>query len=117
MMAANEHLIKPILEATPVPEIKFRVSIDYGTVTIARLGAPRRFNANVAIGATANFASKMLAFAQPGDIVIGETVRNRLPASWNQFAIPTETDTGWTYLKTGSPYILYRYVGRWSNLI
>jgi class 3 adenylate cyclase len=117
MMAANEHLIKPILEATPVPEIRFRVSIDYGTVTIARLGAPRRFNANVAIGATANFACKMLSFAEPGDIVIGETVRNELPASWHQFARLMDVSTGWSYLKTGLPYPLYKYTGRWSNLL
>jgi adenylate cyclase len=117
MMAANDHLIKPILEATPVPEIKFRVSIDYGTVTVARLGAPRRFNANVAIGATANFACKMLSFAEPGDIVIGETVRNLLPSSWHQFATVMDVNTGWSYLKSGLPCLLYKYTGRWSNLI
>jgi class 3 adenylate cyclase len=117
MMAANYHLIKPILEATPVPEIQFRVSIDYGTVTVARLGAPKRFNANVAIGAAANFACKMLSFAEPGDIVIGATVRNLLPDTWHQFAKPMDVTTGWSYLKTGLPYILYKYTGRWSNLI
>jgi class 3 adenylate cyclase len=65
MMASNAYLIAPILRATPIPEILSRVSIDYGSVTIARLGAARRFNANVAIGATANFACKMLSLAQP----------------------------------------------------
>jgi class 3 adenylate cyclase len=116
MMAANEHLITPILEATPEPKIIFRVSIDYGTVTVARLGAPRRFNANVAIGATANFACKMLSFAEPGDIVIGETARYLLPESWHQFTKPIEVSTGWTYVKSGLPYILYKYTGRWSRL-
>ena len=49
MMAANEHLIKPILLATPVPELQFRISIDYGNVTVARLGAARRFTLNPAV--------------------------------------------------------------------
>jgi len=117
MMAANDYLIKPILEATPVPELKFRVSIDYGFVTVARLGAARRFNANVAIGATANFASKMLAFAEPGDIVIGATVRDQLPLAWHQFTQSTATATGWVYRQTGLPYPLYKYTGRWSRLM
>ena len=113
MMSTNEYLIKPILDATPVPEIKFRVSIDYGYVTVARLGAARRFNANVAIGAAANFASKMLAHADPGDIVIGETVRGQLPQAWHQFAQPVPSSTGWTYRQSGLPYPLYKYTGRW----
>jgi adenylate cyclase len=117
MMAANAHLIKPILDATPVPEIKFRVSIDSGFVTIARLGAARRFNANVAIGATANFASKMLRFAEAGDIVIGATVRDGLPAAWHQFTQPMAVTTGWSYRQSGLPYLLYKYTGRWNRLV
>jgi adenylate cyclase len=116
MMAANENLIQPILRATPVPDIHFRISIDYGTVTVARLGAARRFNANVAIGATANFACKMLTFAQPGDIVLGESARNQLPLLWHQFTERMDVNTGWTYIGTGAPYSLYKYNGRWSRL-
>lgn len=116
MMAANDHLIKPILDATPVPDIKFRVSIDHGPVTVARLGAARRFNANVAIGTTANFACKMLAFAVPGDIVIGEAVRNQLPPAWHQFTQCMAVTTGWVYRQTGRPCLLYKYTGRWSRL-
>jgi class 3 adenylate cyclase len=116
MMAANQHLIKPILDATPVSDIKFRISVDSGTVTIARLGAARRFNANVAIGATANFACKMLSFAEPGEIVIGATVRDRLPLTWHQFTQCTTVTTGWVYTRTGLPYPLYKYTGRWNRL-
>lgn len=117
MMAANDYLIKPILEATPLPEIKFRVSIDYGNVTVARLGAPRRFNANVAIGATANFACKMLRHAAPGEIVLGATVLLHIPQEWLQFTELMDVSTGWSYLSSGVPYRLYRYKGRWARLI
>src|SRR5258708_25207641 len=111
MMVANDYLIKPILDATPVPDIKFRVSIDYGSVTVARLGAAQRFNVNVAVGATANFASKMLDFAGPGDIVIGASVRDQLPSTWHQFTQPMPLTTGWVYRLTGLPYPLYMYTG------
>jgi class 3 adenylate cyclase len=117
MMAANQHLIRPILAATPVPEIIYRVSIDYGPVTIARLGAPRRFNANVAIGATANFASKMLAKADPGDIVLGAAARDQLPMAWQlRYTQLATLDTGWFFRADGSPYALYKYSGRWKTL-
>lgn len=118
MMATNEHLITPILVATLVPKIDFRITIDHGPVTIARLGAARRFNANVAIGSTANFAAKMLSFAQPGDIAIGESAKFQLPVTWQaSFTEVITTETGWNYKVSGNPYPLYRYTGRWNKLL
>jgi class 3 adenylate cyclase len=118
MMAANQYLITPILQATPAPPIQFRISVDYGNVTIARMGAARRFNANVAIGATANFAAKMLSRAEPGEIVLGDAARLQLPAAWQaSFTQLITTETGWTYVSNNAPYALYRYTGRWNKLI
>jgi class 3 adenylate cyclase len=117
MFAATKHLINPIVVASGARQIEFRISIDYGSVTIARIGAPRRFNANAAIGTTANFASKMLRFAKAGEIVIGESAKLLLPLYWQlQWTTPVLEPTGWVYLKDNSPYLLYRYIGRWSNL-
>lgn len=118
MMATNEHLISPILRATPTKEIEFRASIDYGSVTIARLGSARRFNSNAAIGTTANFASKMLRHAKGGDIVLGESARNQLPADWQtNWTELLPIETGWHYRVSGKAYSLYRYTGRWSRLV
>lgn len=118
MMAANKYLIRPILRATPVPEIDYRISIDYGPVTIARLGAARRFNSIVAIGATANVAAKMLAKAGAGDIVLGASARSQLPTSWRELhTIPTGSPTGWEFRANGNPYPLYYYTGRWATLL
>jgi class 3 adenylate cyclase len=87
-------------------------------VTVARLGAARRFNANVAIGATANFANKMLAKAQPGEIVLGASARGRLPLDWQtRHTELATTDTGWVYRASGLPYPLYRYTSRWVDLV
>jgi len=117
MFAATNQLINPIVKASGANEIAFRVSIDYGAVTIARIGAPRRFNANAAVGTTANFAAKMLRFAKAGEIVIGESARTHLPLDWQiKWITPISESTGWTYRKDNAPYILYRYNGRWNSL-
>jgi adenylate cyclase len=118
MIAANEYLIRPIILATGVPEISFRISIDYGFVTVARLGPARRFNANVAIGTTANFAAKMLAKASAGEIVLGASARNELPPEWQVLHTElVDIQTGWIYSMSGAPYPLYRFTGRWSELL
>jgi adenylate cyclase len=118
MAAALEHLINPIVVASKAPPLAVRTSIDYGVVTIARIGAPRRFNANAAIGATANFAAKVLRLAKPGDIVIGESAKAKLPIDWQtRFTTPVPESTGWSYRTNNAPYVLYRYTGRWSKLV
>jgi adenylate cyclase len=117
MFATTKHLINPIVVVSGVKQIDFRISIDYGQVTIARIGAPKRFNANTAIGNTANFASKMLRFAKAGEIVLGESAKHCLPFDWQiRWTTPVVEPTGWLNIEDNSPYILYRYIGRWSNL-
>ncbi len=118
MLIATKELINPILLASNVKPIDFRISIDYGTVTVAKIGAPRRFNANTAIGSTANFASKMLKFAGINEIVIGATAREKLPLTWQvNWTTVVQKSSGWSYVGDGSPYLLYKYTGRWYNLI
>lgn len=117
MMEANEHLIRPILRATPAKEVDFRISIEYGPVTVAKLGAARRFYANVAIGTTANFAAKMLGLAKSGDIVLGEVAKNQLPLDWQSHWVELMPEhTGWVYRISGKPYPIYRYTGRWARV-
>lgn len=117
MMAAREHLIDPILLASSFTPFAFRISIDYGTVTVAKLGVARGFNSYVAIGTTANFAAKMLNKAGAQDIVIGASVRSNLPLNWQtQFAQVHPESTGWTYRISNEPYLLYKYIGRWARL-
>jgi len=112
MMHANANVISPVLRSTGLVPLNFRVGIDYGHVTVARLGAARQFNANVAIGTPANVASKILAHARAGDIVIGESVAVRLPAKWLQW-VEFHGPSEFQYLSDGRPYPLYRYIGRW----
>ncbi|MBO7754509.1 adenylate/guanylate cyclase domain-containing protein [Burkholderia pseudomallei] len=114
MMAAREYLISPVLEASGFSPFSFRISIDYGTVTVANLGVARGFNSYVAIGATANFAAKMLSNAGEQEIVIGQSVWQRLPLDWRvNYTQVDPKPTGWVHMLTGLPYLLYKYTGRW----
>lgn len=118
MTAANEYLVAPILRATGVPPLEFRTTMDYGAVTIARIGAPQRFNANVAVGNTANFAARMLALVKPGDIALGAGARGQLPPLWQTLWTElSPISTGWVYTDTTVPYPLYLYTGRWAKLL
>lgn len=118
MLATNTHLISPILKASNVEPIDFRISIDHGNVTVAKIGAPRKFSANTAIGTTANFASKMLKMAGKNEIVIGETVKVLLPTYWqSNFTIATPEPSGWYYRANNTQYMLYKYFGRWEKLL
>jgi len=118
MVAANEYLISPILRASGVLPLEFRTSMDHGAVTIAKIGAAQRFNANVAIGNAANFAAKMLALVNPGDIALGASARNRLPTSWQTaWTELSPISTGWVHTNSQQPYPLFLYKGRWAKLI
>jgi len=117
MFAANDVYIRAILERSRIQPIEFRVSIDHGPVTIARLGAAKRFNSVVAVGSTANFASKMLANARAGEIVLGQNARSRVPSVWGHFVELAVLVTGWVHANTPMPYLLYRFTGRWQHLV
>jgi adenylate cyclase len=115
MLYVTHNAINPVLLNSSTTPIEFRVGIDYGPITIAQLGAARRFGGLVAIGATANIASKMLNEAAPGDVLIGEDVHKRLPEGWRQFSQLAKYKTGWIYVSSGLDYSFYKYTGRWKG--
>lgn len=115
MLYVTQNAINPVLVNSNVLPIQFRVAIDHGLVTIAQLGAARRFGGLVAIGATANIASKMLDDAEPGEIFIGEEVHKRLPTQWQGYSQLAKHTTGWCYVATGLSYSFYKYTGRWKG--
>lgn len=118
MLKTTEVLINPILLNSGVSPIEFRTSIDHGNVTVAKIGAPRRFTANTAIGSTANFACKMLKHVGKNEILIGENAKQQLPVTWQlNWVSPYDIPSGWTYTRSGLPYKIYKYNGRWNRLI
>jgi len=118
MLASTNYLINPILRNSGVAAIEFRTSIDHGKITIAKIGAPRRFSANTAVGSTANFACKMLKHAGKNEIIIGENAKEQLPLQWQtNWVVQCQEPSGWTYIQSGLPYKIYKYIGRWNKLI
>jgi adenylate cyclase len=118
MHAANEHLLAPHFRASGLAPFSFRVAIDSGYVTIARLGAARRFNAITAVGTTANIACKLLALADRDGVLVGDAARTDLPLSWQViWTAPLGVATGWEYRNTGLAYTAWRFTGRWIKLI
>jgi adenylate cyclase len=115
MLYVTENAINPVLHNSDIQPIQFRVAIDYGPVTIAQLGSARRFGGLVAIGSTANIASKMLNDAGPSEIFIGEDVHKKLPSGWQQYSRLAKLSTGWVYISSGLTYSFYRYTGRWTR--
>ena len=114
MFYATENAINKVLTSNGVAPISFRIGIDHGEVTIAEVGAARRFRSRVAIGSTANIASKMLDVAERDEIVIGDQVHKGLPGPWSEQLTRLHlVETGWVCTKTGAPYPFYKYVGRW----
>jgi class 3 adenylate cyclase len=90
--------------------------MDHGPITVAKVGVARGFNGIVAIGTTANIASKMLAVADQDTILIGTKMLEGIPAAWSrEFVKLKTTETGWTYTANGAPYAFWVYTGRWKD--
>lgn len=118
MSAANDLLVAPVLRATDMAPFQIRITVEYGPITVARIGPPRRFNANVAIGNAANFAAKALGWISPGQIGLGAAAAQRIPPAWfASWTTLSPVSTGWVYSESDRPYPLYLYTGRWSKLI
>jgi class 3 adenylate cyclase len=111
-----DFLLNPVISATLIPKVDFRICIDHGSITIADVGAARRFHGFVAIGATANIACKMLNVADHNQIVIGESVHNTIPLAWQlNHSIRRQEPTGFHYTLDGREYPCYTFDGRWTE--
>lgn len=118
MFYAADNFINPILARSGIDKVRFRVCMDHGPITVAKVGLARGFNGIVAIGTTANIASKMLSSAEPNSILIGEKVVIGLPEEWrNRWVRFKTSDTGWYHRESGSSYSYWEYVGRWLEPI
>ena len=113
MFSAATYILNPILLQSGIPALDFRICMDHGHITVAKVGAPQRHNQIVAIGTTANIASKMLARASANTILLGNEMLKGLPTAWvNEFIKLHTSDSGWTYRQTGNPYCFWQYNGR-----
>ena len=118
MFSAKDRLINPIIQQSGLQTIDFRICMDHGPITVANVGAARGFKGMVAIGATANIASKMLGFADSNEILIGTKLVQGLPSDWVVKWVKLKTsETGWVLRESDAPYSFWNYTGRWSGPI
>jgi class 3 adenylate cyclase len=114
MFHAANNFINPIISESGIDPLRFRVCIDFGWITVARLGAAQRFNHIVAVGTAANRTSKMLASALAGEIMVGDAVLDGLPTAWlQQHVKDSGVASGWNY-PDGTPYGFWLFEGRWN---
>lgn len=114
MFLAADRLINPVIRASGLEPLRFRVCLDFGSITVARLGAAQRFNHIVAVGTAANRTSKMLGHAEAGDLLMGDAMLPGIRPDWlQQFLSHTGKKSGWLY-DDGEAYHFWRYDGRWT---
>lgn len=112
----NDNLLTPYMfRQGAQAKLEFRVGIDYGKITIGRVGVPGGLNSFVAIGTSANIACKLLRIANSGDIIIGQHVRNNLPDYRKQDCAWITLPTGFEYVVSKAPYWAYKYTSRWKH--
>lgn len=111
MDAVNREIISPLVESEGISPLFFRAAIDYGTVTLARVGGISGLSSWLAIGNVANFAVKMLDLIKAGDTALGASAWLCLSERWRQnWAECVGIRTGWVFASTMSPYPIYLHV-------
>lgn len=99
----NDKYITPWLQDKASRSVKFKVGIDYGPVTIAKLGL-KNTNSFVAIGTTANIACHLMEKIPNGGICIGQAVYSHLPQYLKVRCSELSEYTGYVYSASKLPY-------------
>ena len=107
MHYVNDRLITPWLQSQNIQPLNFRVGIDYGPVTIARVGIRGEASSRVAIGTAANIACKLMNRIPNGGICIGHSVYLNLPQNWSLACRQSDQPSGFVYVATQLPYMAW----------
>ncbi len=114
MHYVNDQLVSPWFQKQNIQPIRFRIGIDYGPVTIARVGIHGEKSSLVAIGTSANIASKLMNRIPNGGICIGDDVRRNLPNNWGIACRQCDQPSGFVYVKSQAPYLAWELNHRLS---
>jgi class 3 adenylate cyclase len=127
MHCYNDQVISPRLKAHGLPEVKFRVGIETGLVTIANVGVRGDHHSLVAVGNVPNIACKLMKLIPEGGIVLGNAARDFLSDAWKRETASIAPLDGYVMHETNIPYpaweLKYRApldwvssLGRWGGL-
>jgi class 3 adenylate cyclase len=106
-------IINPLLQARAIAAIEYRACTDWGPITVAKIGAAQRFGSLMAIGATANLASKVMKVGGAGETIVGHDVARHLSDTFRNLLHLCPEDSGWN--QGGTPYQIYRLKALWSD--
>jgi len=105
MHCYNDQVVSPRLKANGLPEVKFRVGIEAGQVTIANVGVHGGdHRSHVAIGSPSNIACKLMSLIPGGGIVMGGHTQALLSSDWKRETTSLGTLPGFVYKGTQTPY-------------
>ena len=103
----NDNVISPRLRGLGLPEVKFRIGLETGSVVVANVGV-RGGNGDhrslVAIGTTANIACKLMNLIPQGGIVLGNYARWHLTKEWQDLTAAIDPLPGFVIKGTSTPY-------------
>lgn len=102
--------INPVLSKKSFPELKIKVTVDFGECSIVRYGSDKNKAHIDLIGLTLNLAAKMQQLTKPDKISIGEYVYEKLTSKNKSLFVKAKTDSkSWIFhgLKNSKPYIVY----------
>jgi adenylate cyclase len=103
----NDHVISPRLKRLNLPEVKFRIGIETGSVVIANVGVrggDGDHRSLVAVGTTANVACKLMTLIPGGGVVLGDATRGHLSPEWQVQTTQIGTLPGFVFKRTTTPY-------------
>jgi class 3 adenylate cyclase len=100
--------INPELRAHGLPEIRVKMSADHGEVQVVLYGKSIERSHIDIVGSSISVAAKMIAFARTWQIVVGQSVYEKM-ANKDDFEEIKVDPARWTYVdeKSGSSYRLY----------
>jgi class 3 adenylate cyclase len=100
--------INPELKNHGLPEIKVKMSIDHGDVQVVLYGKSIERSHIDIVGSSISMAAKMIPIAQTWQIVVGQSVYEKL-VNKDEFSEIRTDPSRWTYIdeKSGAGYRLY----------
>lgn len=103
MNYVHHNHINPLFLSKGWPAINFRIAIDYGPVTVARVGARSGLSSFVAIGDTANTACRLMRLLPNGGIALGHRAAELIPQEWQRTCVNLGPIKD-SYWPNGEPY-------------
>jgi class 3 adenylate cyclase len=104
MHCYNDQVISPRLKGIGLPEVKFRVGIETGLVTIANVGVRGDHHSLVAIGNVPNIACKLMNLIPNGGIVLGHYTRHLMSPDWQKETISVGPLPDYVIAGSQTPY-------------